>query len=741
MASLSLKHISKIYDGTTLAVKDFNMDIRDREFIVFVGPSGCGKSTTLRMIAGLEDISAGELSIGGTVVNDLEPRDRGIAMVFQNYALYPHMTVYENMAFSLRTAKEKKEVIHKKVMEAAEALGITEYLSRKPKALSGGQRQRVALGRAIVREPKVFLFDEPLSNLDAKLRASMRAEIIRLWERLGTTFIYVTHDQVEAMTMGSRIVVMKDGVVRQIDTPARLYRHPADLFVAGFIGTPRMNILPVTLTREEGSETVTLHITGTPHTLHVPFAHLDRLPARYMPPAARGEEAPSLLLGIRPEDLRPLPADAAPAAGKTLPLRVTVVENLGGESLVYATMEGDSTASAKGDSTATRGTTDMIFKTGADCTLSRGDTATVILDLNRLHIFDAGSEKSLLPPVPTEICLPCILSSDTLTVAGHSLPLPPALQDDQRATVTEELILPSDALRMEKGASPASFPVTLLSVEDLSDTSAAPSEAEQNDTQNKKGEGCQAPRLCRCTLGSHVLYVVASLPAGTKPGDTLSLVPDLSRLAVPHAGITPPLTENRLPGRIARREKRLVRAGAPAFALEIADQTITADPDLLARLFAVRGTSILRADLLLSLPLDAVGAELRQTSGETSDSHASISREMEVAADFNGGDAAGIGNPTATIESWAMRAAEGGESREIPASTTSLNTLPARVEAVLDYSPGPVLLRLTVGAGHKLLCRMTGGGDIRAGDHVDLRLDTARLSVLDRATEPPTVIV
>ena len=233
MASLSLKHIYKVYDGTTKAVSDFNMEIRDKEFIVFVGPSGCGKSTTLRMIAGLEDISAGELRIDGVIVNDVEPGDRNIAMVFQNYALYPHMTVYENMAFALKTAKVPKEIIREKVTEAARILGITEYLERKPRALSGGQRQRVALGRAIVRSPKVFLLDEPLSNLDAKLRGVMRAEITRLHERLGTTFIYVTHDQVEAMTMGSRIVVMKGGFVQQIDSPKNLYNHPANLFVAG----------------------------------------------------------------------------------------------------------------------------------------------------------------------------------------------------------------------------------------------------------------------------------------------------------------------------------------------------------------------------------------------------------------------------------------------------------------------------------------------------------------------------
>ena len=243
MASLSLKHIYKVYPNGTKAVNDFNMEIADKEFIVFVGPSGCGKSTMLRMIAGLEDISAGELSIGDVVVNDVEPKDRDIAMVFQNYALYPHMTVYENIAFGLRVRKMSNEEIHERVVQASEILGIKEYLDKKPKEMSGGQRQRVSLGRAIVRDPKVMLLDEPLSNLDAKLRTQMRAEILKLHAKLNTTFIYVTHDQVEAMTMGTRIVVMKSGFVQQIDTPKNLYRYPKNKFVAGFIG--QMNFIEI----------------------------------------------------------------------------------------------------------------------------------------------------------------------------------------------------------------------------------------------------------------------------------------------------------------------------------------------------------------------------------------------------------------------------------------------------------------------------------------------------------------
>ena len=250
MAGLSLEHIGKKYPNGYEAVKDFNLEIADKEFIIFVGPSGCGKSTTLRMIAGLEDITSGTLKIGDKVVNDLEPKDRDIAMVFQNYALYPHMTVYDNMAFSLKLRHTPKDEIDKKVREAAEILDITQYLERKPKALSGGQRQRVAIGRAIVRDPKVMLMDEPLSNLDAKLRNEMRAEIIKLRQRINTTFMYVTHDQTEAMTLGDRIVIMKDGYIQQIGTPQDVFNHPANLFVAGFIGMPVMNFFDAQLTRE-----------------------------------------------------------------------------------------------------------------------------------------------------------------------------------------------------------------------------------------------------------------------------------------------------------------------------------------------------------------------------------------------------------------------------------------------------------------------------------------------------------
>ena len=252
MSNLSLRHIYKVYTGNVTAVNDFNLEIEDKEFIVFVGPSGCGKSTTLRMIAGLEEISQGEIYIGDKLVNDVAPKDRDIAMVFQNYALYPHMTVYDNMAFGLKLRKMPKDEIKQKVTDAAKTLDIEHLLDRKPKALSGGQRQRVALGRAIVRNPKVFLMDEPLSNLDAKLRVQMRTEIAKLHHKLQTTFIYVTHDQTEAMTMGTRIVVMKDGLVQQVDTPHNIYEHPVNMFVAGFIGSPQMNFMDAMVVEQDG---------------------------------------------------------------------------------------------------------------------------------------------------------------------------------------------------------------------------------------------------------------------------------------------------------------------------------------------------------------------------------------------------------------------------------------------------------------------------------------------------------
>ena len=313
MSTVSLKNIYKIYDNSVTAVSDFNLEIADKEFIVLVGPSGCGKSTTLRMVAGLEEISKGELYIDGKLVNDVEPKDRDIAMVFQSYALYPHMTVRENMEFPLKLKKVPKEEIQQRVDQAAEILGITQYLDRKPKALSGGQRQRVAIGRAIVREPKVLLMDEPLSNLDAKLRNQMRAEIIKLRQRIDTTFIYVTHDQTEAMTLGDRIVIMKDGVIQQIGTPQEVFDHPTNLFVAGFIGTPQMNFFDAELVKEDGRYAVVLE-----------NARVELSEAKQANLARKQVQPGPITLGVRPEHIS-LAGDASQAVRGT----VDVAEMMG----------------------------------------------------------------------------------------------------------------------------------------------------------------------------------------------------------------------------------------------------------------------------------------------------------------------------------------------------------------------------------------------------------------------------
>ncbi len=316
MASVTLEHVKKIYDGGVVAVQDFNLDIKDKEFVVFVGPSGCGKSTTLRMIAGLEDISEGTLKIGDRVVNDVEPKDRDIAMVFQNYALYPHITVYENIAFSLRIRKMNNDEVHRRVCQAAEILGITQYLGRKPKNLSGGQRQRVAIGRAIVREPQVFLMDEPLSNLDAKLRNQMRAEIILLRKRLDTTFIYVTHDQTAAMTLGDRIVIMKDGFIQQVGTPQEVFETPHNLFVAGFIGAPQMNIFDAKLEKKDDGYYVALQGMSV---------KLDEDKAAILKEKNVGDRA--IKLGVRPEHMTVKFDDQSDAIEST----ITVNEMMGSE--------------------------------------------------------------------------------------------------------------------------------------------------------------------------------------------------------------------------------------------------------------------------------------------------------------------------------------------------------------------------------------------------------------------------
>lgn len=363
MAGIVLKNIMKRYDGNVVAVHNFNLKIEDEEFVILVGPSGCGKSTTLRMIAGLEDITEGELYIGDKLVNDVAPKDRDIAMVFQSYALYPHMTVYENMAFALEMRKIPKAQIKEKVTEAAKILDIEEYLDRKPKQLSGGQRQRVALGRAIVRNPSVFLLDEPLSNLDAKLRTQMRTEITKLHKKLKTTFVYVTHDQTEAMTMGDRIVVMKDGYIQQVDTPMNLYNKPCNKFVAQFIGSPQMNIFPGELIKKD--EKFFANINGT---------HLELPAFKNQENSFENYINKRVLIGIRPEDIKlGIPCE------NSLNVKVDLAELMGSEMFVYSSFNGYK----------------VTAKVQATSQIKTDDNITLILNPEKLHLFDEETEKTI----------------------------------------------------------------------------------------------------------------------------------------------------------------------------------------------------------------------------------------------------------------------------------------------------------------------------------------------------------
>jgi len=365
MAEVVLKDVCKIYDGGVLAVNKVNLHIKDREFMVLVGPSGCGKSTTLRMVAGLEEISAGTVSIGTRVVNDVPPKDRDIAMVFQNYALYPHMSVYENMAFGLKLRGFKKADIDKRVREAADILGLHDYLARRPKALSGGQRQRVAVGRAIVRKPEAFLFDEPLSNLDAKMRVQMRTEISKLHTRLETTMIYVTHDQIEAMTMGDRICVMKDGLIQQVATPLDLYDKPANVFVAGFIGTPPMNFFKGSLIHREGQ-----YIFRGSENLEIPLA--DEWKEKI-----ESFVNQEVVFGIRPEDIGSERAELNPASPR-VKAKIEVMEPMGAETYLYLDTGNSSSCIARVD---------------AHREADVGDELSLAIYMPKAHLFDAKTEK------------------------------------------------------------------------------------------------------------------------------------------------------------------------------------------------------------------------------------------------------------------------------------------------------------------------------------------------------------
>ena len=543
MAEVSLNHLYKVYPNGKKAVNDFNMHIEDKEFIVFVGPSGCGKSTTLRMIAGLEDISAGELKIGDLVVNDIEPKDRDIAMVFQNYALYPHMTVYENIAFGLKLRKLPKAEIHKKVVEAAEILGITEYLDKKPKEMSGGQRQRVALGRAIVREPKVMLLDEPLSNLDAKLRTQMRAEITKLHTKLQTTFIYVTHDQVEAMTMGTRIVVMRDGFVQQIDTPKNLYNYPVNKFVAGFIGTPQMNFFEATLFKKD--EKVIINFDNCDVQITVPYSMLYKVQPAYL------DGNKKVIIGLRAEDI----SLADGGKGGRIKVAVSHKEELGSETLIYGDINTDGDGSVASP-------TRIIIKDNSGAEIKTGQIAEVALNLEKLHIFDKETEQSVLPRIPEYNYLDCLVNGGMLKFCGIEIKLPEAIKC---ADGKYELLIPTDAINLD-----------------------GEMQAEVISSENINGV-----ELLSLTLGGKRIFAVSDGYAG---GNSVKIGIDLKKISILSGGetVVSPLPEvNQFDCKFVRCKRvetvKGKRKKAVRFGFETAGVFFTAFNAMSRKIFAALG--------------------------------------------------------------------------------------------------------------------------------------------------------
>ena len=550
MANLSLKHIYKVYDGKVKAVNDFCMEIKDKEFIVFVGPSGCGKSTTLRMIAGLEEISAGELRIDDVIVNDFEPKDRNIAMVFQNYALYPHMTVYENMAFSLKIFKLSKEEIHEKVIEAAKILGITEYLDRKPKALSGGQRQRVALGRAIVRNPKVFLLDEPLSNLDAKLRAAMRAEITRLHERLNATFIYVTHDQVEAMTMGTRIVVMKLGYVQQIDTPQNLYKYPSNMFVAGFIGTPQMNFFDGTIVKNGDEVTFNLDC-GT--ELKVDYRIVNKIMTKYM------DGNHKVVVGIRPDDVKLY--DGQDDNYVKVKAVVSVVEALGSETILYANLNTDNIDGTDAGA--------ITIKAGPDCFAKRGDIVDIAINKHNLHVFDKETEESIKIRVPVNNVLTCSVKNNAIDLFGQVFDLPEAIKAEDKDNV--ETTLPTRAVILGSGNGKAK----VIKVETVDKVT-----------------------LYELEVNGKTMFATELGEAKYSEGEELNFGIDYKQIAIPECNVEPINLVNSLKGDFVKiKEKGENGKKKYNFYFRMAGQQITAVDEISTKLFACKDAKIFKTPL------------------------------------------------------------------------------------------------------------------------------------------------
>ena len=556
MASLSLKHIFKVYDNKVKAVNDFTMDIEDKEFIVFVGPSGCGKSTTLRMIAGLEEITAGELRIDDEIVNDYEPKDRNIAMVFQNYALYPHMSVYENMAFSLKTAHEPKDVIKQKVLEAAEILGITEYLERKPKALSGGQRQRVALGRAIVRNPKVFLLDEPLSNLDAKLRTAMRTEISRLHERLGTTFIYVTHDQVEAMTMGTRIVVMKDGFIQQIDSPVNLFKYPDNMFVAGFIGTPQMNFFDGVMKKEKDDVTFILDCGVN---IDMKYIQADKVPLKYM------DGNHKIVFGIRPDDVRVKTGEDDPMWANAKAV-VSVVEVLGGEALIYANLNLDTLDAEKGS---------IIIKADPDIEVHRGDIIDIQISRRKFHVFDKETEKSIRKRIPEENIVRCDIKDNKLIFENLEFKLPKAIKCANYENV--EMSFPTSSLVLGQGEGKAKVEWV---------------------------ERIEGTILYFLKAGELTLFSISKDEQQYQIGDEVDFDIDLSTITIDECNVKPVEIINKLNGHFIRVKNT---KGEYNFYMKSHDAKLKPSERICEKLFACKGPKIFNTNLRYEFNLyDAV---------------------------------------------------------------------------------------------------------------------------------------
>ncbi len=576
MANLRLNHIYKVYPNGLKAVNDFTMDIDDKEFIVFVGPSGCGKSTTLRMIAGLEEITAGELYIGDKLVNCVEPKNRDIAMVFQNYALYPHMTIYENIAFGLRIRKLPKEEIDKKVREAAEILGITEYLKKKPREMSGGQRQRVALGRAIVREPKVFLLDEPLSNLDAKLRTQMRSEIAKLHAKLQTTFIYVTHDQVEAMTMGTRIVVMKDGYIQQIDTPRNLYSYPCNKFVAGFIGTPQMNFYNGTIKLE--GDSVRIKFDDTEVEVTAPYKNFAKADVRYL------DGKRPVVFGIRSEHISVDPNEY-PCKAKC---RVSYTEDLGIDSQVYADFN------LQGADTITESPTKVIVRAPAAIYYRPGEIIEVSFDMSQLHIFDAETEKSIAPRIPEEAVAEAEVKNNKLKLLGSEFELPPAIAlADGKYAVN----IPTDAMSFG-GEVKANF----IKEEDVNGT-----------------------RLIELNADGKPLFVIAGEGEDINSGIKI----DLKKCTFTQGNeilISPLPSYNELPGKIVRisevrevsgKNGKTKKKKVKVHSLEIAGKLFDCPEDMAERIVSNGGLSIYDMELGIRFANDVTLGETEGITAET----------------------------------------------------------------------------------------------------------------------------